>query len=271
MRKINQLIVLVRGGDEIGSAAAHRLFCSNIRVCITETARPLSICRGAAFSEAVYETQKTLEGVTAERSLPTVENIYRLWREGKIPVAVDPEIEMRAILRPDVLVNALMLRRPTNIKMSDAPLVIGIGPGFVASDNVHMVIETKNGIGLGKVITEGRVDDEGPDFAENNYEQTQVYCADEAGIFVTDRGIGDLVKRGEELGKLGEEVIVAPLDGVIRGILRSEMRVLPKTPLVELDSLNGQRACFEIRDTARAIAGGVLEAVMRGCNTEGSA
>src|SRR5512139_2564022 len=105
MRKLNELIVLIRGGDETGSAVAHRLFCANFRVCITEMSQPLSICRGAAFSEAVYETNKTIEGVTAERSLPTVENIYRLWREDRIPVIVDPEMNLKNVLRPDVLIN----------------------------------------------------------------------------------------------------------------------------------------------------------------------
>jgi xanthine dehydrogenase accessory factor len=268
MRKLNQLIVLVRGGDETGSAVAHRLFCSHFRVCVTEVAQPLSICRGAAYSEAVYETLKTIEGVTAERCLPTVENVYRLWREGKIPLVVDPEVNVRGMLRPDVLVNALMLKRTSNIKTSDAPLVIGIGPGFLAGQNVHMVIETKNGINLGKVLFDGASEDGDSENSEEGYGETQIYCADEAGVFITDREIGEVVSQGDEVGRLGEEIIVAPLSGVIRGLLRSEMRVLPKTRLIEIDPLNGESSCHEMREEMRAISGGVLEAIMRGCNVD---
>jgi xanthine dehydrogenase accessory factor len=268
LRKLNQLIVLIRSGDELGSAVAHRLFCSNFRVCITEESQPLSICRGAAFSEAVYETCMTIEGVTAERSLPTVENIYRLWREDRIPVIVDPEGNLKSVLRPDVLVNALMLRRRTNIKMSDAPIVIGIGPGFNAGLDVHMVVETKESEGLGKVLTEGACAEKCGETLEEGYGQTQIYYADDAGVFTTEREVGESVKKGDLLGKLGEEEIIAPLSGVIRGVLRSEMRVLPKTRLIEIDSFNSPESCREMRDAMRAISGGVLEAIMRACNLE---
>jgi xanthine dehydrogenase accessory factor len=272
MRKLSQLIILVRGGDEAGSAVAHRLFQSNFRVCITEVSQPLSICRGVAFSEAVYDTAKIVEGAVAERSLPSVENIYRLWREGRIPVVVDPEMSLRAILRPDVVVNALMLKRTTNIKMSDAPLVIGIGPGFAAGQNVHMVVETKNGISLGKVLVEGASEDEeSPEALEDSYGETEIYCADDPGVFSTDLDVGQPVSTGDVVGKLGEETIVAPVSGSLRGILRSEIRVLPKTRLIEIDPLNGSVSCTRIRGPMRAIAGGVLEAIMRGCNMEEAA
>jgi xanthine dehydrogenase accessory factor len=265
MRKLNELIVLVRGGDEMGTAVAHRLFRSNFRVCITESAQPLSICRGVAFSEAVYDTFKRIDGVVAERSLPTVENIYRIWRERKIPVVVDPEVGLRAILHPDVLVNALMLKRVTNIKVSDAPLVIGIGSGFTAGLDVHMIVESNRGINLGKVLTEGPAEE---DIQENGIEgSSQILFADDTGVFTTDRSICDLVNAGDVLGRLGEVEIVAPTKGVLRGVLRSEMKVLPKTRLAEICPGGDQSGCLEIRDSLRAVAGGVLEGVMQVCNT----
>jgi xanthine dehydrogenase accessory factor len=132
MRSLPELIVLVKGGDEAGSAIAHRLFRSHFRVCITEIASPLSVNRGTCFSEAIYDTHKTVEDVTVERTTPSIEHIYRVWRNGKIPIIADPESSVKALIKPDVLVNAMMLKRKTNSTMDDAPLVIGIGPGFSA-------------------------------------------------------------------------------------------------------------------------------------------
>jgi xanthine dehydrogenase accessory factor len=156
MRKLAELIILVRGGGEVGSAIAHRLFRSHFRVCITEVASPLAVSRGTCFSEAVYDTTKTIEGVTGERSLPSLEHIYRVWRDDKIPVVVDPELSIKPLIRPDVLVNAMMLKRETTTRITDALLVVGIGPGFIAGTDVHVVIESNHSNNLGKVIMKGK-------------------------------------------------------------------------------------------------------------------
>jgi xanthine dehydrogenase accessory factor len=130
-----------------------------------------------------------------------------------------------------------------------------------------MVVESKSGISLGKVLTEGCSEDNSAE-AEDSYDQTQIYCADDPGVFSTDCDISQPVNKGDIVGKLGDETIIAPVSGVLRGVLRNEMRVLPKTRLVEIDPLNDQTSCIEIREAMRAIAGGVLEAIMRACNVE---
>ena len=67
----------------------------------------------------------------------------------------DPELAVKPLIKPDVLINAMMLNRQTNTRMTDAPLVIGIGPGFTAGVDVHLVIESNPGNNLGRVILEG--------------------------------------------------------------------------------------------------------------------
>ncbi len=269
MRKLTELIVLVRGGGEVGSAIAHRLAHSHFRVCITEIAMPLSISRGTCFSEAVYDSTKTVEDVTGERAIPSLDQIYKVWRNGNVAVLVDPDLTVKALLRPDVLVNAMMLKRKTSSTMNDAALVIGIGPGFTAGEDVHMVVETANNNNLGKVILEGKSeeDPEKPAEADGLSAEKEVWAAD-AGVFKTERNIGDAVLAGDILGELNDEPIKAPISGVLRGLLRNETRVLGNARLAEIDPVHGKAVCEDIRDTMRAVAGGVLEAIMLSFNTE---
>jgi xanthine dehydrogenase accessory factor len=270
MRKLSDLIVLIRGGGEVGSAIAHRLTRSHFRVCITEIAQPLAVSRGACFSEAIYDLTKTVEDIVAERTLPSLENIYRLWRHGNIPIAVDPELSAKALLRPDVLINAMMLKRETNTRMDDAPLVIGIGPGFTAGVDVHMVIESNNSNNLGRVIVEGESEkDSATPVGIGGLDKERVIWAEDAGVFTTEKNIGDNVMVGEVVGKLNDVPLKAMASGMLRGLLRNEVKVLANAKLAEIDPENDKSVCFSIRDKMRAVGGGALEAIMMAMNIPG--
>ena len=268
MRKLSDLIVLIRGGGEVGTAIAHRLGRSHFRICITELAQPLAVSRGSCFSEAVYDLTKTVEDITAQRSLPSLENIYRLWRNGEIPVVVDPELSVKPLLKPDVLINAMMLKRVTNTRIDDAPLVIGIGPGFTASVDVHMVIESNNSNNLGKVILEGKTEgDSATPLGIGSLDKDRVIWAEDAGVFTTEKNIGDHIQVGDIVGKLNDVPLPAKASGMLRGLLRNEVKVLANTELAEIDPGNDRSVCFSIRDNMRAISGGALEAIMIALNT----
>lgn len=266
MRKLTELIVLIRGGGEEGSAIAHRLFLSHIRICITETVSPLEVNRGTCFSEAVYDDAKTIEGVTAIRALPSLEQIYRVWREGHIPVLVDPDITAKYLLKPDVLVNAMMLKRQTSTRITDAPLVIGIGPGFTAGNDAHIIIET-GGRYAGRVLFEGKSAEVPEESSRiDSLLDEKIIFAEEAGVITTDRKIGDPVEAGEIIGLLGDTPLKAPLSGIIRGILRNEAKVLANSKLAEIDPVNDRSVCFSFQDKMRAVSGGVLEAILHVVN-----
>ena len=269
MRKLSELIVLVRGGGEIGSAIAHRLSRSHFRVCITEVASPLAIGRGSCFSEAIYDTTKTVEDMTAERTLTSLDQIYRVWRNSNIPIVVDPELTVKPLLKPDVLINAMMLKRETNTKITDAPLVIGIGPGFTAGSNVHIVIESKYNNNLGKLIVEAESDNNTQKPLEfGGLLEETVICAEDAGIFTTENKIGDTVLANDIIGQLNDISLKAPISGVLRGLLRNEVKVLANAKLAEIDPANDRSVCFVIRDKMRAISGGALEAIMMNFNLD---
>jgi xanthine dehydrogenase accessory factor len=269
MRKLTELIVLIRGGGEIGSAIAHRLARSHFRVCITDINEPLSVNRGTCFSEAIYDNTKIIEGITAEKTIITLENIYKVWRNGKIPIAADPDLTIKPFILPDVLINAMMLERETGTKMSDAPLVIGIGKGFTAGENVHMVIEANKGNDLGKVLISGK-STEMPDKPKNIAELVDegILWSSDSGVFTTVKNIGDMVALDDIIGKIDDIPLKAPISGMLRGLIRNESKVLANTQIAEIDSVNDKSVCSNIRDSARAIAGGVLEAIMLGYNVE---
>jgi xanthine dehydrogenase accessory factor len=263
MRKLNELIVLIRGGGEEGSAIAHRLYCCHFRICIAETANPLEVNRSVCFSEAIYDHVKTIEGITGERTLPSMEHIYRVWREGKIPVLADPELSAKPLLRPDVLVNAMMLGRETSTRLTDASLVIGIGPGFTGGGDVHMIVETDK-LSAGKILLEGKSGEgTGKPAGNDNSLAVTVIRAAEAGVFITEKNLGDAVLAGDIIGKLGEITLEAPVSGILSGLLRNEVKVLANARLAEIDPVNDKSVCLGIQDKMRLVSGGVLEAIMQ--------
>lgn len=269
MRKLNDLIILVRGGGEVGSAIAHRLNRSHFRVCITELANPETVNRGVSFSEALFDSNQTVESVTAEKTLVSLEKIYSVWRNGHIPIVADPELAVKPLIKPDVMVNAMMLKRETNTKITDAPLVIGIGPGFIAGVDVHLVIESKPGNNLGRVILEGESekDSSRPDETVNS-DKNKLVLAEETGVFTTEKNIGDAVLAGDIIGNISDLPLKAPISGVLCGLLRNESKVLPNARLAEIDPENDKSICFAIRGRTRAIAGGVLEAILMSFNLD---
>ena len=154
-QKTNELVVLIRGAGEMASGVIHRLHRSHFKVCMTEIAQPLAVRREVAFSEAIYEGEKEVEGVRA-RFISRSEEIEPTWKNGGIPILVDPDAKKtRNFLKPDILVDAIMAKKNLGTQISDAPLVIGLGPGFTAGEHVHLVVETNRGHNLGRVISKG--------------------------------------------------------------------------------------------------------------------
>ena len=270
VRKLSRLIVLIRGGGEVASGIAHRLHRSHFRVCLTEIANPLAVSRGTAFSEAVFDGVKTIEGVTAELVSASSEEIYRVWRQGNIPIVVDPETSIKEKIQPDVLVDATMAKRNTGIKITDAPLVIGAGPGFYAGRDVHIVVETHNSNNLGRVILSGEAEkNTGTPLPVGGLTRERVIWASRAGVFTTDKEIGDSVVAHQIVGQEGDLPLEAPLDGILRGLMRDGVKIPKNAKLAEVDPINDRAVCFVIRDRVRAIGGGILEAIMLKFNIGG--
>lgn len=261
-KEISRITVLIRGGGEVASGIAYRLHLGHLRVCLTEMARPLAVSRGTAFSEAVFDRVKEIMGVRAELVTPSLEEINRVWQQGNIPVIIDPEAAIKDRSKPDVLVDAIMAKRNTSTRITDAPLVIGVGPGFYAGRDVHMVVESNNSRNLGKVILDGRAEkNTGIPVDIGGLTRERVIWAPKAGIFTSNKEIGDSVTAGEVIGYVGDQPLKAPLSGVLRGLLRSEVRVAKGSKLIEVDQLHDSAYCSLITAKMMTIGEGVLQAI----------
>ena len=218
-------VVLIRGGGEMASGVAHRLVKCHFKVCMTEVAHPLAVRREVSFSEAVYEGGKTVEGLTA-KLIEAVDQIPELWKAGMIPIMVDAEATLKAYIKPSVLVDAILAKRNVGTRITDAPLVIGLGPGFRAGRDVHLVVETKRGHDLGRLISEGEAEaNTGIPGEIAGFSVKRVLRSSTAGKLKTLKGIGDYVDAGDIVALVDDAPIKAQIKGVIRGLLRDGSEV----------------------------------------------
>ena len=259
---LNDLTVVIKGGGEIASAIAHRLTRAGFRVCLTEVPIPLAVHRGSTYCEAVFDGEKTVEGLTA-RLATSFEQVKEIWKEGKIPVIVDTETRIKDYLKPQVLVDATMLKHNTTTSLNDAPLVIGVGPGFQVSKDVHLIVESYHDENLGKVLTSGTaLPNTGIPLSIGGYVHERAFHAGRDGVFKAFKELGDNIKPGDIIGEVDGDPLVAEIGGVLRAVLRSDIAVKKDTKLAEIDPEATSEVCFIIRGKMRAIAGGVLEAIL---------
>lgn len=263
---MENLIVLIKGAGEMATGVAHRLFRSGFRVCLTEIIEPLAVRRAVSFCEAVFEKEKEVEGVTA-RLVGMEKDVRLAWKDGRIPLVIDPEANIRRFIEPDVLVDAILAKENLGTRIGDAPLVIGLGPGFRAGEDVHAVIETNRGHNLGRIIEKGEAEpNTGVPGNIGGYTWERVLRAPAAGIFRAKNKIGDKVQAGETVAEVEGVPVKAGISGVLRGILRDGIRVKEQMKAGDIDPRGTRENCFTISEKARAIAGGVLEAILREYN-----
>jgi xanthine dehydrogenase accessory factor len=260
--EIAQTRVLIRGAGEMASGVAHRLFKSGFKVCFTEISLPLAVRRLVSFCEAVYDHEKTVEEVTARRITKPAE-IFSVWEEGKIPLLVDSENKTKDFLNPHVLIDAILAKRNIGTKITHAPLVVGLGPGFKAAKDVHVVIETNRGHNLGRLIFEGEAEpNTGVPGIIAGYGMERVIRAPQNGKFKILKDIGDMVSEGETVAHVEGAPISANISGIIRGLLRDGTEVTQGLKAGDIDPRGERSYCTTISEKARALGGSVLEAIL---------
>lgn len=248
----------------MASAIAWRLYMANLRrIFMLEIENPLAVRRKVSFCEAVYDGHKTVEDVKAVRAVDPDE-IKKCWENKEIAVVVDPQWHTLEKLQPEVVVDAILAKKISGTNTEEAELVIGLGPGFSAGKDVHIVIETNRGHNLGRVITSGMAEpNTGIPGAIGGYTEERVLRASESGKFHTHKDIGDYVKKDDFIGFVEKTEVKARIDGVLRGLIRSESLVHRGLKIGDIDPRGDPNYCYTISDKARAIGGSVLEAVLR--------
>jgi xanthine dehydrogenase accessory factor len=251
---------LIRGAGDLATGVALRLFRSGFAVAMTELAKPTVVRRTVAFAEAVYEGRTVVEGVEGVK-VEDASQVGGLLERRVIPVLLDPEATARHVIRPVLLVDAIVAKRNLDTRITDAPVVLALGPGFVAGRDVHAVIETKRGHTLGRVITKGAArPNTGIPGEVGGFAAERLLRSPCDGVFRSTREIGDRVSLDETVGHVGDVAVHARLDGILRGLLRSGLEVTAGLKLGDVDPRASREDCFLVSDKAMAVAGGVLEA-----------
>ena len=253
----------------MASGIAHRLFMANItRICMTEIEKPLCVRRTVSFCEAVFEQEVEVEGV-AGRLVRSRSELAGAWIQKKIGVIVDPSWKMVADLKPDVVVDAIMAKRNLGTYRNEAPLVIGVGPGFSAPDIVHVVVESNRGHDLRRAIYHGAAEPHtGMPGLTAGFSRERVLRSPHEGTVRHVKSIGNMVVKGGTVLYVDATPVPAGIDGIIRGLIR-EVWVRAHEKVGDIEPRGDISYSRTISDKARAIAGGVLEAVMHGFKSPG--
>ena len=296
------LLIICRGAGDLATGIIHRLHRAGHRVIALETDYPAAIRRQVSFCEAVYDGSAAVEGVTA-RLVPALADaetdteiysgisdtpaahiasekwdsaaIEAVLEAGEVPLLIDPKGESIALLKPDVVVDAIIAKKNLGTTIDMAPLVIGVGPGFTAGQDVHLVIESMRGHNLARIITDGMAQpNTGVPGNIAGFTSERVIHAPAAGYIHDVRKIGDIVQKGDEIARiypdkesydnaLSEYVPVnATITGIIRGLIREGYYFREGFKIADIDPRESELTnCFTISDKARSIAGSVLEAV----------
>jgi xanthine dehydrogenase accessory factor len=229
---------------------------------MTEMSNPQAVRREVAFSEVIFDKKKEVEGITA-KLVESPEHIQEVWKEGKIPILIDPEARVKEFLKPEVLIDATLAKRNLGTEITDALLVVGLGPGFSAGNDVHLVIETNRGHNLGRIIANGEAEpNTGIPGHVAGYTEERVIRAPKEGKFKALKMIGDDVKANENVGMVGNVEVRSKIAGVIRGLLRDETEVWKGMKLGDVDPRGNKAHCYTISDKARTISGGVLQTIL---------
>jgi xanthine dehydrogenase accessory factor len=160
-------------------------------------------------------------------------------------------------------VDARLAKRNIDTDIGQAPLVIGLGPGFYAGEDCHAVIETKRGHTLGRVIWEGpALPNSGTPGVIGGRGAERVLRAPSQGQVAWELNIGESVKQNQLVGSVAGEPVLAPFDGVVRGLIAPGTAVNRGMKIGDVDGRADNSACFTISDKALSIGGGVLEALL---------
>jgi len=272
---IKELIIAIKGAGEMATGIAWRLFQSNFKnIFMMEIENPIAVRRRVSFCEVVHNYKNDdkmyekiiVEGVETKKALRP-DDFQTAWDSSSIPVIVDPDWESIKAIRPHVIVDAIIAKKNLGTNLSEAPLVIGLGPGFVAGRDVHMVIETNRGHNLGRIILNGCAEpNTGAPGNINGYTRKRVLRSPCSGIFKSSLNIGTLVKQNDVVGHVDGKPVVAQIDGVLRGRIRNNTMVKKHLKIGDIDPRGNRRHCTTISEKARAIGGSVLEAILRKYN-----
>ena len=256
-------LVLVRGAGDIATGTIQKLVRAGFLVLATETDRPSAIRRQVALSEAVYEGSFTVEDITAVR-VKSMEEAYSVMNSGQVAIMVDPSCQLLTVVQPFAVIDAVLAKKNLGTIREMAPITIALGPGFIAGEDVDVVIETMRGHNLGRLIRQGSaLPNTGVPGIIEGMGQERVIHAPVAGIITIKAAISDAIEKGQIIADIDGHPVIASMDGILRGLIRDGFKVSQGLKIADIDPRDSEKEnCFTISDKARCIGGSVLEAIL---------
>jgi xanthine dehydrogenase accessory factor len=262
MTVFRHLLVGVKGAGDLASGTIHRLHRAGFAVVATELPQPLALRRTVAFAEAVYSGSIEIEGLTGVCAR-TLDDVRAALGQGKVPVLVDPEGVLLRMLEPTALIDATLAKHSTGLHLSDAQVVLALGPGFEVGVDAHAVVETNRGHNLGRVYLSGCAEtDTGIPGDIAGFTSERLLRAPADGLLIAQHTIADRVQAGEVIATVGGTPMYAQIGGVLRGLVHDGLVVRRGMKVGDIDPRAKREHCLSISDKSRAIAGGVLEALL---------
>lgn len=256
------MLILIKGAGDIATGIAVRLKNAGMQVVMTEIAIPTTVRRSVAFSRAVYEGSAVVENITARLVLDFAQ-IPAVLQQDEIPVLIDPRCEVLKSIHFDAVVDSILAKKNLSTDPTQAPVVIGVGPGFSVPQDCHCVIETQRGHDLGRCIYQGcAAKNTGIPGEIGGYTVERLLRAPCNGIFHPILAIGDAVKAGQTVALVNDQPVTAQIDGIVRGLLQDNVPVKAGMKSGDIDPRGCYEHCFTVSDKARAVGGGVLEAIL---------
>jgi xanthine dehydrogenase accessory factor len=251
-------LCLIRGGGDLATGVAWRLTRAGFPVVVTELAAPLTVRRTVALSTAVDEGRISIEGMVGRRAC-TPSDALDIAMNGDVGVVVSADLPK---VGASVVIDARLAKINLDTTIDDADLVVALGPGFTAGDDCNAVVETMRGPRLGRAIWTGSATaNTGVPGEVGGKGSERVLRAPTSGTTSWKCSIGDVVNRRDVLGAVGGHEILAPFDGLVRGLIRDGQSVEAGWKIGDVDPrLDAQHD--EISDKALSVGGGVLEAVL---------
>ena len=256
------MLVVIRGAGDLATGIALRLHRAGYQIVMTDLPAPTSIRRTVCFSEAIRLGEMTVEDISA-RKAETPEEALTLAQSSVVAVLADPAGACIPILRPGAVVDAILAKKNLGTALTDAPVVIGVGPGFTVGIDCHAAVETMRGHTLGRALYTGSpLPNTGIPGLIGGYAGERVLRAPADGTFAPCVKIGDEVKAGTVCGTVAGEPMVATIGGVVRGLLQEGVPVTRGMKSGDVDPRCHPEYITMASDKALAVGGGVLEAIL---------
>ncbi len=256
------MLIVLRGAGDLATGIALRLSHAGMQVVMTDLPRPTAIRRTVSMSQALLHGETWVEDLHAVRAEDPQE-ARDLLERGVIPVLADPEGQCIPVLRPSGVVDAILAKRNLGTRITDAPAVVGVGPGFTAGEDCHAVVETMRGHTLGRVYYQGSaLPNTGIPGLIGGFAGERVLRAPADGVFRQLLEIGVRVRQGDLAGEVDGAPMICTLDGVLRGILADGTEVHRGMKAGDVDPRGKVEHCYTVSDKALAVGGGVLEALL---------